>query len=321
MAAAAQASGSGRVDIARLDLTDAAAVAAAVPGYDVVINCAGPSHRLSERIAGVVIAARVPYVDPGGDQALLHLLTAAEPDVPVVLQAGVQPGISGLLLRVLAQHRTAESDGITVWCGGLQHLTSASVLEYVATLGDPHSHPGAALRQGMIHRVGRSDTRPAPARYFSESVTVHPHLDAETISVAAHLGIADVLWMNVFDGVRTTRAMQLLALDEERRHSSDLDAVLAAAKLDLFGRRPYFSIVGSVGATTVAFSCPDSYRLTGAAAAFAAEHIAKLPPGVRPFWRVDEPHVVTDYLTSVVPEAEIACVDDSVQPVIEEGSL
>lgn len=321
VASAAAGSGPGNVEVACLDLTDAAAVAAAVPGYDVVINCAGPSHRLSELVAGVAIGAGVPYVDPGGDQALLDRLTAAVPEVPVVLQAGVQPGVSGLVLRVLAQHRTAENDGITVWCGGLQHLTSASVLEYLATLGDPHSHPGAALRQGMIHRVGRSDTRPAPARYFSESVTVHPHLDAETISVAAHLGIADVLWMNVFDGVRTTRAMQVLALDEERRHTTDLDAVLAAAKLDLFGRRPYFAIVGSVGATTVAFSCPDSYRITGAAAAFAAEHIAKLPAGVRPFWRVGEPNAVMDYLTSAVPEAEIACVDDSVPPMIEEGSL
>ncbi len=321
VATAATGSGPGTVGVACLDLTDAAAVAAAVPGYDVVINCAGPSHRLSEVVAGVAIAAGVPYVDPGGDQALLDRLTAAAPDVPVVLQAGVQPGVSGLVLRMLAVHRTAENDGITVWCGGLQHLTSASVLEYLAALGDPSSHPGAALRQGMIHRVGRSDSHPAPARYFSESVTVHPHLDAETISVAAHLSIAEVLWLNVLDGVRTTRAMQLLALDDERRHTTDLDAVLAAGKLDLFGRRPYFAIVGSVGATTVAFRCPDSYRITGAAAAFAAEHIAKLPAGVWPFWRVDEPHTVMNYLTSVVPEAEIACVEDSVPPMIEEGSL
>lgn len=321
VAMAARAAGSGKVEIAHLDLTDAAAVAAAVPGYDVVINCAGPSYRLSAMVADAVLAAGVPYVDPGGDQALLDRLTAAAPDVPVVLQAGIQPGISGLLLRALAQHRTDENDGITVWCGGLQHLTSASVLEYLASLGDQDSHPGAALCKGMIHRVGRADTKPAPVQYFSDSATAHPHLDAETAAVAAHLGIAEVLWMNVLDGVHTTRAMQLLALDEERRHANDLNAVLAAAKLDLFGRRPYFSIIGSVGAMTVAFTCPDSYRITGAAAAFAAEHIANLPAGVRPFWRVQDPRSVLDYVTSVVPEAEITYADDSMRPMIDEGSL
>lgn len=312
------------IETARLDITDAAAVADAMKRCDVVVNCAGPSQRHSAQVAGAAVAAGVPYVDPGGDSALLHRLAGS--GVPVVLQAGVQPGLSGLLLRAVALHRTDQIDAITAWCGGLQPLTPASVLEYAASLHDPHSHPGAALRDGVIRRIGHDERKPAPAQYFPGPVTVHPHLDAETVAVAAHLGVGNVWWMNVFDGVHTARAMQLLAVGDRRpRGQSDTDSVLAAAKLDLFGRQPYFTIVGTahggVGSTTVVFTCSDSYRITGALAAFAAERVADMPAGAHPLWRLDEPWEALEFLTDNVPGAQVALVDDAALPMVEEGSL
>lgn len=324
------------VEIARLDVADTSAVTSAARHCDVVINCAGPSQRFSAAVAGAAIAAGVPYVDPGGDHALFDRLTAAGTGVPVVLQAGVQPGLSGLLLRVLALHRSDKIDGVTAWCGGLQQLTRASVLEYVASLHDTHSHPGAALRDGVIRRLSHDECKPAPAQYFPGSVMVRPHLDAETVAVAAQLGIDNAWWMNVFDGAHTTRAMQQLAASEGGAErplgKAALRDVLATAKLDLFGRQPYFAIVasahGGVGSTTVAFTCPDSYRITGALAAFAAQHVASMPVGATAFWSIDEPQRTLEFLSEAVPEAQISFVDDSVDEVvdprlamIEEGSL
>jgi hypothetical protein len=304
------------VEIARLDATDTPAVTAAVRRCDVVVNCAGPSHRLSAAVAGAAIAAGVPYVDPGGDHALLDRLAAAAAGVPVVLQAGVQPGLSGLLLRELASHRPINC--VTAWCGGLQQLTPASVLEYLASLRDTHSHPGAALCGGAIRRVSHGQCKPAPTQYFPGSVTARPHLDAEAVAVAKHLGIGNLWWMNVFDGVHATRAMALLAVNE-----TDLGDVLAASKLDLFGRQPYFAIVASAEASadsaTVAFTCADSYRVTGACAAFAAGHVAEMPAGARPFWSVDQPRRALEFVTDAVPEAKLSFADDSA--AIEEGSL
>lgn len=306
------------IALARLDLADAAAVASAVTHCDVVINCAGPAQLLSAHVAEAAIAAGVPYVDPGGDQALLDRLAGAA--VPVVLQTGVQPGLSGLLLRLLASDPTQD---ITAWCGGLQPLTRASVLEYLASLHATRGHPGAALRGGMIRRVSRAECTPAPAQHFPGSVSLRPHLDAETIAVARYLGVGELCWMNVFDGEHSTRAMQQLAIDDESR--SDPDAVLAvvaSAKLDLFGRRPYFAIVATAGAgaggKSVAFTCPDSYRVTGALVAFAAHHISDVRPGAQPFWGIDEPRQALDFLAEAIPGVEVSFVDDS---IIEEGSL
>lgn len=310
------------VEIARIDVTDAAAVTAAATNCDVVVNCAGPSTRFSAQVAEAVATNGVPYVDPGGDQALLDRLTAAGVGGPVVLQAGVQPGLSGLLLRLLALRATGAIDEVAAWCGGLQELTPASVLEYLASLHDTHSHPGAVLRDGVIRRATPDDREPAPVPYFPHTVTARPHLDAETVAVAAHLGIGNVRWMNVFDGAHTTRAMQRLAIDAER--SRDLEAVRSAAKLDLFGRQPYFAIVARghdrVGPATAAFTCPDSYRVTGAVAAFAATRVAGMAAGVHPFWSIDEPPRALEFVTEALPEVTLACCRDSALP-IEEGAL
>ncbi|CAM2852853.1 saccharopine dehydrogenase NADP-binding domain-containing protein [Mycobacterium intermedium] len=309
-------------DVARIDITDAAAVTAVATQCDVVVNCAGPSTTFSAQVAEAAVAAGVPYVDPGGDQALMDRLTATGAGVPVVLQAGVQPGLSGLLLRLLALRATGAIEDVTAWCGGLQELTPASVLEYLASLHDTQSHPGAVLRDGVIRRATPDECEPAPASCFPDSVTARPHLDAETVAVAAHLGIGNVCWMNVFDGAHSTRAMQRMAIDDER--SPDLEAVRSAAKLDLFGRQPYFAIVArahdGVGSTTAAFSCPDSYRVTGAVAAFAATRAADLPAEVHPFWSIDEPPRALEFVTEAIPQATLSCCRDSALP-IEEGAL
>lgn len=321
------------VETARLDIADAPALAAAAAHCDVVINCAGPSQRFSAQVVDTVIGVGLPYVDPGGDYALLERLSAAAPTVPVVLQAGVQPGLSGLLLRVLVSQRADTIDSLIAWCGGLQRLTPASVLEYLASLHDTHSHPGSALCGGVIRHISHEECKPAPSQYFPDSATVHPHLDAETVAVATHLGIGNLSWMNVFDGARTTRAMQQLAIDDQRPCGyPDLRDVLAAAKLDLFGRQPYFTILasahGKTGSTTVAFTCPDSYRVTGALTAFAVRNIAGMPAGARPFWTLDEPRRALQFVTETVSAARVSFVDDRAAgtvnphlPMIEEGSL
>lgn len=305
----------GDIETTRLDVTDRAALDAALTRCDVIINCAGPSQQLSAQVAGAAIEAGVPYIDPGGDQALLDRYATAP--VPVVLQTGVQPGLSGLLLRVLAEQQT---DDITVWCGGLQRLTPASVLEYLASLHDTHGYPGAAWRGGTVRRISRAECKPAPAQYFPGSVSVHPYLDAETVAVAARLGTSNVQWLNVFDSERTTRAMQLLAVDDKR--SQDLNAVLEAAKLDLFGRRPYFAIVAAAGAgpvpRTLAFTCTDSYRVTGAVTAYAAQHYSDARTGAQPFWSIETPRHALDFVVEAVPGTAVSVVDDS---TIEEGAL
>ncbi|WP_036461497.1 saccharopine dehydrogenase NADP-binding domain-containing protein [Mycobacterium sp. 141] len=316
-------------DVTALDISDEQAVAAALKQCDVLVNCAGPSSQHSARLATAASAAQVAYVDPGGDRALFDVLGEIGTDVPILLQTGVQPGLTGMLLRTLA---SVQPTAVTVWCGGLQDLTPASVLEYLASLRDPHSHPGAELRDGEIRTVRGREPEPPPAQFFPGSVSVHPHLDHETIEVAAEFDIEQVSWYNVFDGPRTRRAMQILAADHRTGHDvPEVSDVLAAAKLDLFGRNPYFAIAGVAEQdscrTSLAVSCRDSFGVTGALTAFGVQCVLSSSPGVYPFWKLDVPREVWSFLDTEVPDVRVTSVDGTaIVPIhrlsaLEEGVL
>lgn len=313
-----------------LDIADEPAVAAALRQCDVLVNCAGPSSQYSARLATAASAFDVAYVDPGGDRALFDVLGGIGTDVPVVLQTGVQPGLTGMLLRTLG---SVQPTKVTVWCGGLQDLTPASVLEYLASLQDPHSrHPGAELCDRTIRTVrGRVPESP-PAQFFPGTVSVHPHLDCETIEVAAEFGMAQVSWYNVLDAPRTRRAMQVVAADYQAgRGIPDVADVLAAAKLDLFGRDPYFAIAGIANSdsrrVSLAVRCRDSFGVTGALTAFGVQRVLNSSPGVYPLWKLDNPQEVWSFLETEVADFRLASVEGTASAQIdrpctrEEGVL
>lgn len=320
------------VEVTRLDIADVPAVTATAAHCDIVVNCAGPSYRFSSDVARAAVGAGAAYVDPGGDQTLLDSLAAIETTAPVVLQTGVQPGLSGLLLRALALRHPERIENMHAWCGGLQPLTAAAVHEYLASLESPHSYPASALRGGAVRRVRNEECVPAPAQYFPDTASVHPHLDSETIAVAAQLGIGKVWWANVLDGARTIRAIHLLAAEDRQGcRDKDLREVLAAVKLDLFGRAAYFAIVCAAQSdsvsTTLAVTCENSYRVSGALAAFAAQRVTRMTAGVHPFWTVDVPWDVLAFLAATVPDFAVSFAGDaspvphSALSAAEEGSL
>ncbi|MDK7741407.1 NAD(P)H-binding protein [Helcobacillus massiliensis] len=267
------------LDLERLvagDLPEAA-LRELLTGADVVVCCAGPSHRYSAAVARRVLAAGVPLVDPGGEHASDELDPLARAaGTWAVLGAGVQPGLSGLAVATAAAELGRTPEEIRGWCGGLQPLTTAGVDEYLhaATRGD---RAGIRLLHHRRARM-RPEHSPAPPSPFPASATAHTHLDPECEALAARAGAAHVHWLNVTEGVVTEAALRRCLSGE-----TSAAQAIAAAETDLFGREPYFHILIEALAGEdrgwARVSCRDSYAATGAVAAACA--LAELPPGAR----------------------------------------
>ncbi|NEW55241.1 NAD(P)H-binding protein [Nocardia cyriacigeorgica] len=306
------------------DLRAPEKIAALAAGFDVVVNCAGPSHRYSAAVAEAVAEAAVPYVDPGGDNALLGRLRELTPTAPIILQAGVQPGISGLAMCALAERLGNEVNAFTVWCGGLQPLTAAAIQEYLASLRGG-TGTATVLRGAQRARVPSNAMPRPPAPHFPESAVAHIHLDEETEAVAAALGVPEVSWANVSDGSHTTSAIgRLHAETVEQPVTTDrLEAALTAARLDLFGRAPYFALIaraeGPGGVASLAFTCADSYAASGAVAAAAAMCAPATPVGVHPLWTLGATPLFAS-ITGVAPGVRIELRAD-VESGVEQGAL
>ncbi|MFD4365842.1 saccharopine dehydrogenase NADP-binding domain-containing protein [Rhodococcus sp. NPDC058521] len=312
------------VQTAVADVQDVERIGELAAGVDVVVNCAGPSYRYSRSVAESSFAAGAAYVDAGVDEALLQDLRASAPQVPALVQAGIQPGLSGLALRIAADELGGTPQRLTAWCGGLQPLTGAAIAEYLASLtGNEAGGVSTVLRDGARERIHPTDCvqRLAPPRqFFSASATSHAHLDSETASVAAHLAVPNVEWLNVSDGSRTALAVQRMQAGE-----ANTDDVLAASQLDLFGKDPYFTLVAEAerdcAQATFVLTAEDSYAVTGAVAAWAASIVTTMPAGVHPLWEIARPARLLTDLPPLVAGLTIRVDNGDSEDAVEEGAL
>jgi short subunit dehydrogenase-like uncharacterized protein len=94
---------------AQLDVEDAASLAAALRGADLVVHAAGPFQRQPRcPVLEAAIAARVPYLDVADDTAYAQRAQALHPaaqaaDIRAVVCGGMFPGVSNLMAASLVR--------------------------------------------------------------------------------------------------------------------------------------------------------------------------------------------------------------------------
>lgn len=291
----------GRGEVRRCQLWDDDELSEFCAGADVVVNCAGPSYRVVDRVARAADAAGASCVDPGGDVPLLRALTERPVERPVVVNAGLMPGLTAVLPAWLAEGMERPRS-LVAHVGLMDRLTPVGAAEYLITLAGEHGEAQAAWRDGA--RSPRALTPVAGARvpFFPGRVDLQPYLSLEVERLAARLGLDEVDWWNVFDGdghmLRTLTRLQGAGIGDD---VTDAAAELcAAAELDLFGRTPYqimtFRLTGTAPggepvARTLVLHATDTYAVTAAVAAVAAERLlaGDIRSGVHPVEDVVDP--------------------------------
>jgi len=114
------ATGRERVMAAQVDVSDGAALAAAVAAADVVVNCTGPFYRFGVPVLQAAIDAGVPYVDVCDDVdatlAQLALDGAARArGVRAVIGMGNSPGVTNLLARFAADQLLDAVEAVDIY--------------------------------------------------------------------------------------------------------------------------------------------------------------------------------------------------------------
>lgn len=274
-----------------VDLWDDAALTAFCAGARVVVNCAGPSYRVLDRVARAAFAAGADYVDPGGDVPVHRRLRepgALPPGRVAVLDAGLMPGLTSILPRWLA--RGGRPRALTAYVGLVDRLTPAGAAEYLLTLGGEHGEAQAAWRDGARASRVLSAQSDVDLPFFPRGVNLYPYLSLETERLATDLGLRQVDWYNVFDGGGHMLAA-LGRLQGAMAGEGDLAAaaaeLCAAAELDIFGRSPYQVLLFRLedeggGDRSLLLRGTDTYALTGAVAALATRRACggEIPPGL-----------------------------------------
>ena len=259
-----------------VDISEPAALERLCSSLRLVINCTVSSPRSRATVADAAVANGVPYVDPGGDEPVYELLSGTARAEPVVLSAGMLPGLTGLLPRRLV----AERGGCLVcYAGGRDRFSPGGAAGYLEVVHGSADRACAVWRHGA--RVERAGVPPIEGGipYFPEPASGVPFLSPEMERLARHLDLTELVFYVVFPGARLRATLAAARTD-----SVDAEAVVRASELDLFGRSQYqrlvFQLRGEPVMPTMVLSGSGSTELTGATAAMTA--LAVLDGAVSP---------------------------------------
>ncbi|WP_440106849.1 saccharopine dehydrogenase NADP-binding domain-containing protein [Streptosporangium sp. H16] len=311
----------GRGEAWQVDAYDEAALARFCRGCTVVVNCAGPSYLLLDRVARAAFLAGADYVDAAGDgPAFAGLASTGTAGATAVLSAGMLPGLTGLLPRHLARFAGAGPHRLDVYTGGLDRLTPAAAGDVLLSGRGDHGEALAAWRGGATVSRALAPAYGVELPYFHGPVTAYPFLGAEAARVAGELGLEEARWYNVITGDRVMAAMSAAV------SAADL---MRVAELELAGRTPYyvllFQLSGPGTTRTMALRVDDSYELTAAVVAHTTEAVLRgeVEAGLHYADGVLDP---ARMLADLEPVAKIEISDDIPRidlaaPAFEEGAL
>jgi NAD(P)-dependent dehydrogenase (short-subunit alcohol dehydrogenase family) len=307
----------GNVEVLPTDLSDDASLAAFCADARVVASCAGPSYALLDRVARAAWAADADLVDIGGELAAVHRLGgragAPAPQLDrrtAVFSAGVMPGLSGLLPRLLC--REGPPRRLDSFVGGAQIFTSLSAVDGLLTRGEEFGTPSAIASRGDVITGRLSPLHNVSLPGFPVPVHAWPYLTTEAQELSRAEGIAEVRAYNVFVTNRLPEAMaaawaelgEEAEVDEVKRAA---DAVVRAADADredhgqfyvmLFTARP--TPGGASGPSRLVLTATDSYAVSGVVMAEAARQVADgLPAGAWLAARILDPERMLQALRS-----------------------
>lgn len=304
------------VDWRRVDADDPVSLAEFCAGTRLVLNCAGPSYLLADRVARAALAAGSDYVDVSGDGPAYRLLES-EP-LPagrtVVLSAGMLPGLANVVPRMLATDLAGAR--LVVHAGGIESFAPASAGDLALSLdssdatGDGHWYGEAlaAWSGGRRTRHALTVREDVEVAGFPGRVTTMPFLTADAERLARSTGLAELHWHNVFVG----NALRLTLSRLRGRVRSDpaglaaiTEEITAAAELDLTGLSPFYLMAFTLhraGRTdTAVLRTPSSFELTAATAAHTVQAVltGAIGPGLHYADDVLDPRGLLDAVTAL----------------------
>jgi hypothetical protein len=290
-----------RIAITSIDVGDEARLAQLCSEHDLVIASIGPSGMLGNRVARTCIDCAVPLLDPGGYDPLLHELEAIEQDrpvpVPLVFNAGLLPGLTGLFPRHLIERHGAGRQPLAMECHyvGRDAWTYASAWDIVHSLGDFGAERGfCAVENGRLQRIQLSHafaktTMPAPIGKVTTALTYTEEIGR----LGRELAIPTLRVYGANNGPRSALVILSVKLLRLYRSPHWIDRaarwLVGASARDMRHLQPVFAISTSVhysdGTTTRAtLQVADTYQATGTVLGIATRQLTSVVrkiPGVR----------------------------------------
>ena len=302
-------------DIVCLDVTDFAAARRFCRGADVVIGAAGPSFILSEAMFAAACAEKVPYVDPGGGFLISKGNLCIQTKITGVLDAGVFPGLSGLLMSLILEEIPDQCRKMVVAVGGRYSFTKAAAADFAAESQAANGGiPMACIREGIIVPAQKAELCELPLTV--RRLKSFPYLSGEIQRIARRHRLCSVdsytlVEAKVFNAIAgiSTKEDDLLRVSGGGESSEDCSVILVRYETNKSVFNKFF--LGD-----------EPGKVSGVISALAALHVVRgqVSPGLHYCSDV----FVPKYFMKILRESMVFRYEESeqrVRPGIETGTL
>lgn len=289
-AARSLSSGSGeRVRMQKTDIFDPLSLDAFCESCDLVINCAGPSALIFDRVARAALGRGIHYIDPTANTELYKTYENRDKEirdkgVTFIFYAGLNPGISGVYPLHLADTWFDTVSSLDFFQVGRGPISFNSAYDLVASMNDGSTEGMVYWEEGIIKK-GISPLQnhllPAPVG----RADVYPVLSHEHQRVAEDKDIPVVRAYSAYNGKHTATAMFSIQVLKQNKTGGQLKAstrkFMEAADKDMEELDPCFVMHLVMTGTLKAqpkkvistLRVEDGYRTMGQVLAFSAEQI------------------------------------------------
>ncbi|MFS0554777.1 saccharopine dehydrogenase family protein [Brevibacillus sp. 179-C9.3 HS] len=159
---------------------------------DLVINCAGPSKQIVDKVADGCLKHAIHYVDVSGDEHLYQQLLTRKQEIEekglsFIISAGVYPGLSEVFPAYVAEKDLDEIDLLEVFFAGQGSFSLNAAYDIVCSIEEDTGWGMYYCKQGEVkkidgpfhrnytfpHPAGKRDTYPVMTREFSQMASHH----------------------------------------------------------------------------------------------------------------------------------------------------
>lgn len=249
-------------------------------GCRALVNCAGPSYLIADRVAAA-LPESVVYVDPFGG----NLFEGYRGQGLRIVNAGCTPGLSGLLVRHLAS-RLDVCSAVTVCSGGREQGGVAGFADVILSTREGYGYPNQMVLDGRPHPyVERTEEAEDTDAFPADDDSIRsPFVTDELRQVAIDSGIPALTGILVIPDRDSLHLLLKAMTCSQEGDTGDLIGMLsqiddAKSRLDA-GKKNWFAIQvtargylrGRLQRSTMTVRSRDSSELT---AAFLAQSVVR----------------------------------------------
>lgn len=272
----------------KADAYDEASLDNFCSGCEVILNCAGPSYCIGDRVAIAAQKAGAYYIDAFGADILEKALLEKNyhKKGTFIISAGNFPGLSAILPCWLAKQGFETVEKMDIFSGGIEKSTWSACADVLLSSISGFGTPDAIFRDGSIIKSNYEYKDKVFVPGFNQEFYIQDFINSETVKLARALNLKEARWINIINNKLVkdimAKACSRLIIDKSGKALNEtVTKVNDLINMHIGGNKQWYTMMVEIegiinkkqARKRAILSTSNSCELSGVVAATAVERV------------------------------------------------